>query len=156
MPDDGSGKGAYTVSQPGNQIRLLWPAGQDETIAVDVWEPYPGGGGGGGATGPAGPPGPQGPQGCSRSTRLRGLQLAPAGPTAVSVNAGNTATLGSDSLIFVAKPNYAVLPAEVQQLPISFPFSGKPAAGAIVNGMPMAFAITVPNEPRRDKGVRPP
>jgi hypothetical protein len=38
---------------------------------------------------------------------------------------------------------YTQLPTEVQQLPISFPFSGKPPAGGIVN-VPMAFAITVP------------
>jgi len=37
----------------------------------------------------------------------------------------------------------AQLPASVQQVPISFPFSGKPASGALVN-VPMAFAVTIP------------
>ena len=140
MPNDGSGKGGFTVT--GNIVTLLWPAGQDETIAVDVWEQEDSGGGGGGGVGPAGPPGPAGPTGATGPTGSTGA-TGPAGPSAVSVNAGNTATLGSDSLIFVAKPTYATLPAEVQQLPISFPFSGKPAAGALVN-LPMAFAVTVP------------
>jgi hypothetical protein len=36
MPDDGSGKGGFTVA--GNAVTLLWPAGQDETLAIDVWE----------------------------------------------------------------------------------------------------------------------
>jgi microcystin-dependent protein len=77
-----------------------------------------------GATGPTGPTGPQGstgatgsqgPQGNTGATGSQGPQgnpgptgstgptgpTGPAGPSAVSVNANNKATLGSDSLIFV-------------------------------------------------------
>ena len=36
MPDDGSGKGGFTVA--GNQVTLLWPAGLDETVSIDVLE----------------------------------------------------------------------------------------------------------------------
>jgi hypothetical protein len=50
-----------------------------------------------GAQGPQGNPGPTGPIGPTGATGPSG----PAGPTALSTNANNKATLGSDSLIFV-------------------------------------------------------
>lgn len=38
---------------------------------------------------------------------------------------------------------YTQMPAEVQSVPIAFPFAGKPAAAAMVN-IPMVMAITIP------------
>jgi hypothetical protein len=56
-----------------------------------------------------------------------------------------TAALGTATKQYVDGRTwgYAALPAEVQQLPIAFPFSGKPLASAVVN-VPMAFAVTIP------------
>lgn len=70
-----------------------------------------------GAQGPQGPPGAQGQQGPQGATGQQGQQgqtgqqgpqgpqgaTGPAGPSAVSKDTGNTAILGSDSLIFAGK-----------------------------------------------------
>ena len=39
---------------------------------------------------------------------------------------------------------YAQLPTEVAQVPIAFPFVGRPATGALVN-VPMAMSVTIPS-----------
>jgi hypothetical protein len=46
-------------------------------------------------------------------------------------------SIGSNSI------SYPQLPAEVAQVPIAFPFAGKPGASAVVN-VPMAMALTIP------------
>ena len=106
------------------------------------------------AEGPAGPQGPEGPEGPSGADSTVPGPAGPAGatgptgppgPTAVSANAGNSATLGSDSLVFVPSTwGYSALPPAVQEMPIVFFFPGKPAAGQIIR-IPIAVAITIAN-----------
>ena len=63
-------------------------------------------------------------------------QTTPQPGSFTNLTATGTVTLPARSI------GYPALPAEVQQLPVSFPFAGKPAAGAVVN-VPMAMAVTV-------------
>jgi collagen triple helix repeat protein len=100
---------------PAGPIGPAGPQGEQGLTGAQGPAGQQGPAGGVGLTGPQGPPGAvgqQGPQGLQGPTGnpgpagTQGIQgpVGPAGPNVVSTDAGNTATLGSDSHIFVPAP----------------------------------------------------
>jgi hypothetical protein len=85
------------------------------------------------------------------SATITPVTIGPAAGNRLMITGGATAgnpivfaQTGTGGITFPAGAiGYASLPTEVQQLPISFPFAGRPTASAVVN-MPTAMAITVP------------
>lgn len=63
--------------------------------------------------------------------------------TGLNLSAGVLSVASQTFSSLSGAATYAQLPTEVQQLPISFPFQGKPTASSVVN-VPMAMAVTVP------------
>jgi hypothetical protein len=63
----------------------------------------------------------------------------------IMYNDGNSSqwVISANSALSAPIP-FAQLPASVQQVPITFPFSGKPATGALINA-PMSWGLTVPS-----------
>jgi hypothetical protein len=63
---------------------------------------------------------------------------------AIDVVAPPPAAVVIELVEFAGPPiGYPQLPAELRQLPISFPFGDRPGAGSVVN-VPMGFTVTVP------------
>jgi hypothetical protein len=96
--------GDYLVAYPDIPTTVLWETKQNFEVSYTLE-----GSGPPGPTGDTGPPGPQGepgPQGPTGDIGPVG-PAGPEGPTGVSVDSGNLAQLGSDSLVLV--PDTSVL-----------------------------------------------
>ena len=126
---------AYTASA--STITFIEAPAANALVFITWLGPASTGAGPPGATGPAGPAGATGPAGPAGATGPAGGVSSVAGRTGAVVLAHSDITDWATAPIV-----YPQLPAEVQQLPLVFAFSGKPGAGALVNA-PMAFAVTV-------------
>jgi hypothetical protein len=106
-----------------------------------------------GATGPIGPMGPVGATGAPGTTFVsatpppisQGMLWwdTISGQLFIGYNDNNSIQWVVGNALALPTITYAMLPAALRQVPISFPFAGKPPAGAIVN-VPMAMAVDVP------------
>jgi len=114
---DSTGGGTQGPPGPTGETGPPGPEGPPGPAGADGVDGATGPAGPAGSTGVAGPTGPKGDTGAAGATGPAGAQgtpglpgtagatgpAGPAGPNAVSVNTGNIAKLGTDSLIFVPK-----------------------------------------------------
>lgn len=129
IPPTGAAVGNLWWDSVGGQMYIWYDDGNTQQFVATT---NPGGGGSGGGGVPEAPT--DGTLYGRASAAWRHLTHADITDWTAQVNA----------LITAATIPYSQLPAEVQQVPVSFPFSGQPAANAMIN-VPMTMAVTVPS-----------